>query len=94
MIRLIQLVGFILAIVVITTEPEIIDDNYLAMLAMLINPPPGVQARWLVANSPNGSSYMFIDDGFFGFTDDRDDRYANTFDSLEAAVAAFKKFHS
>ena len=52
----------------------------------------GLPKRWIVTGNQNASSYMFKDDGTFGSTETYADREANSFESLEEALAAFLRF--
>ena len=51
----------------------------------------GKEQRWIVANDLHARSYMFKSDGLFGFTDDKKDKYENSFESLADAIKRFSK---
>lgn len=48
---------------------------------------------WIITNDPQCRTYMFKEDGLFGYTEDWNDRKKNTFPSLEEAIANFRKFY-
>lgn len=51
----------------------------------------GKAQKWIVTNGSN-RSYMFKEDGLFGYTDSIEDRLINSFDSVMDAVRCFRRF--
>lgn len=48
---------------------------------------------WVVTNELNRDTYMFVDTGDFGYTDNPLDRRKNGFKTPEEAIATFLKFY-
>lgn len=54
----------------------------------------GKAQKWIVVDGKDSRSYMFKDSGCFGYTENPDDKFKNSFATASEAARCFREFWS